>query len=316
MKVLITGGAGFLGSHLVDALIARGDEAVVIDHHLKDKRRFPNEKSKVYKVPFGDASLKDVFREESPDAVVHLAAQISVTKSIADPAMDAERNILDSLQLLQSAVAAGVKKVVFASSGGAIYGDHPKRPTPLLEHARPLSPYGVAKQSFEWYLAHFHKQHGLEYVSLRFSNLFGPRQQVTKPMGEGNVISLFLDRLLVTGEPLTIFGDGTSTRDFLYVDDAIDVILRALDKDYVGVVNVGTGKATSVNDLYASLTELHGQEHPVIHEPYRKGEVMHSVIHPGTAKKLLGWKPKVAFKKGLKTTYAWYKEHFGGTTKM
>jgi len=310
MKVVITGGAGFLGSHLVDALIARGDEAVVIDHHVKEKHRFPNPKSKIHKVSFGDPSVKDILREERPDAIVHLAAQISVTKSIADPAMDAERNIRDSLQLLQSAVDAGVKKIVFASSGGAIYGDHPKRPTPLLEKAQPLSPYGVAKQSFEWYLEHFYQQHGLQYVSLRFSNLFGPRQQVAKPMGEGNVISLFLDRVLVTGEPLTIFGDGTSSRDFLYVDDAVDAILRSLDQPVTGIINVGTGKATTVNSLYEQVTELHGSAHPIKHEPYRKGEVLHSVIHPGSAKKLLNWKPKVSFKKGLKRTYAWYKQHF------
>ncbi len=310
MKVVITGGAGFLGSHLVDALIARGDQAVVIDHHAKDKRRFPNAKATTYKLSFGDPSVKDILRDEKPDAIVHLAAQISVTKSISDPVLDAERNIRDSLQLLQSAVDADVKKVVFASSGGAIYGDHPKRPTPLLEKAQPLSPYGVAKQSFEWYLEHFYKEHDLKYVSLRFSNLFGPRQQVTKPMGEGNVISLFLDRVLVTGEPITIFGDGSSSRDFLYVDDAVDVILKALDQPYVGVVNVGTGKATTVQGLYDLVSEMHGTTHPVLHEPYRKGEVMHSIIHPGSAKKLLGWKPKVSFKKGLKRTYAWYKEHF------
>jgi len=271
MKVVITGGAGFLGSHLVDALIARGDEAVVIDHHVKEKHRFPNPKSKIHKVSFGDPSVKE---------------------------------------LLQSAVDAGVKKIVFASSGGAIYGDHPKRPTPLLEKAQPLSPYGVAKQSFEWYLEHFYQQHGLQYVSLRFSNLFGPRQQVAKPMGEGNVISLFLDRVLVTGEPLTIFGDGTSSRDFLYVDDAVDAILRSLDQPVTGIINVGTGKATTVNSLYEQVTELHGSAHPIKHEPYRKGEVLHSVIHPGSAKKLLNWKPKVSFKKGLKRTYAWYKQHF------
>ncbi len=310
MKVVITGGAGFLGSHVVDALIARGDQVVVIDHHSKDKRRFPNDKSTVHKISFGDPHVKDILLQEKPDAIVHLAAQISVTKSIADPVLDAERNIRDSLQLLQSAVDAGVQKVVFASSGGAIYGDHPKRPTPLLETAQPLSPYGVAKQSFEWYLGHFYKEHGLQYVSLRFSNLFGPRQQVTKPMGEGNVISLFLDRILVTGEPITIFGDGTSSRDFLYVDDAVDAILKALDQPYVGVVNVGTGKATTVQGLYDLVTMIHGTTHPVLHEPYRKGEVMHSIIHPGSAKKLLNWKPKVSFKTGLKRTYAWYKEHF------
>ncbi len=204
-----------------------------------------------------------------------------------------------------------MRKIVFASSGGAIYGDHPKRPTPLFEQAQPLSPYGVAKQSLEWYLGHFYQQHGLQYVSLRFSNLFGPRQQVVKPMGEGNVISLFLDRILVTGEPITIFGDGSSSRDFLYVDDAVEVILQALNQPYVGVVNVGTGKATTVQRLYDLLTELHGATHPVIHESYRKGEVIHSVIHAGSAKKLLHCKPKVTLKQGLKRTYLWYKKHFG-----
>ncbi|MFZ2681578.1 MAG: NAD-dependent epimerase/dehydratase family protein [Patescibacteria group bacterium] len=311
MKVLVTGGEGFLGSHLVDALIARGDAVVVVDHRQKNKHRFPNPKAIFYPIAFGDPQMKEVLLAERPDAIAHLAAQISVTRSIENPVMDAERNILDSLQLLQSASAAGVRKLVFASSGGAIYGDHPKRPTPLLDNAQPLSPYGVAKQSFERYLHYFKQQHGLDYVSLRFSNLFGARQQVTKPVGEGNVISLFLDRMLVTGEPITIFGDGTSSRDFLYIDDAIQAILKSFDQPFVGAVNVGTGKATTVTGLYAALTEIHGSIHPVINLPYRKGEVMHSVIHPGTAKKLLNWQAKVPFKTGLEQTYAWYKDYFG-----
>ncbi len=311
MKVLITGGAGFLGSHVADALIARGDEVVVVDHHQKAKRRYPNPKAVTHKLSFAHGDVRAIFAQEQVDVIVHLAAQISVTKSINDPIYDAERNIFDALQLVHAGVKEGVKKVIFASSGGAIYGDHPKRPTPLLYAAKPLSPYGVAKQSFEWYLQYFYESHGVQYVSLRFANLFGPRQQVVKPVGEGNVISLFLDKLLVTGEPMTIFGDGTSSRDFLYVDDAVEAVLRAIDRPVMGVINVGTGKATTVQGLYESLCALHGKEHPVIHEPYRKGEVMHSVISAASAKKLLDWRPKVSFAQGLKATYTWYKDEFG-----
>ena len=313
MKVVVTGGAGFLGSHVVDALIARGDDVIVFDHHVKDKKRWPNRQAKVYKMRFGDPRVEKLLKKEKPDAVVHLAAQISVTKSIANPLEDAEHNLFDSIKFTQWSQQAGVKKFVFASSGGAIYGDHPKRPTPLLHDAQPLSPYGVAKLAFEQYLEHFWQLNGLSFVSLRFANLFGPRQQVVGPKREGGAIPQFLDRLLVTGEPIVTFGDGSPSRDYVYIDDAVEAVLRALDKDVTGVVNIGTGKGTSLSQLLKKLLALHGDEHPIEHRPFRSGEVKHSVLDASSAKKLLGWKPRVSFDEGLRRTYEWYREHFGTT---
>ena len=309
MKVLVTGGAGFVGSHLVDGLVEAGYDVVVVDHHQREKMRYPNERATVYKIDFNDPQMAKVLTDETPDVICHLAAQISVTKSIADPLFDADRNIIDSLQLLERARLAGVKKIVFASSGGAIYGDYPVRPTPLVEDSQPTTPYGVSKQIFEYYLAAYYKMYGLDYVALRFANIYGPRQQASKLGEEGNVISIFLNRLL-TGKPGTIFGDGSASRDYLYVKDAVQAFIRAIESDYVGKVNVSTSEETSVQELFDKLVAIHGVVHPVDYEPFRKGETMRSVLDNSSAKEFLGWLPTVSLDEGLKATYDWFMQAF------
>ncbi len=304
MKVLVTGAAGFLGSHLLDRLVARGDQVIGVDHHRREKMRFPNPQSVMHKVGFEESVLDEIFSTERPDAVVHLAAQISVTKSIADPLFDAERNVINSLRFLRAAEKYGVKKFVFAASGGAMYGDHPVRPTPLLPDAHPVSPYGVGKLIFERYLDQQFRAGGVPYVSLRYANLYGPRQQLS-PLGEGNVVSIFLDRL-VTGKPIIIFGDGTASRDYIYVHDAVDAIMRSLASDFSGTVNVSTGRETTVRELFDTLIAIHGKEHPLAHEPFRPGEVYRSVLAYDSAREKLGWEPRTSLRDGLQAAYDWY----------
>lgn len=309
MKILVTGGAGFIGSHLVDALVARGDEVIVVDHYQREKLRYPNAGARTYKVDFRDPSVADILRDERPDAICHLAAQISVTHSIAHPIKDASRNVVDALYFLDHAREAGVKKFVFSSSGGAIYGDHPMRPTPLLHDTMPNTPYGVSKQMFEYYLAQFWEQYRLPYVSLRFANVYGPRQQATRSGEEGNVISIFLSRLL-SEDPIVIYGDGTASRDYVFVQDAVDAFVRALTTDHVGPVNISTGKETSVRNLYDALIGIHGKEHPLHHHPFRHGETVRSVLSYDSAKLHLGWEPKTSLEDGLRATYDWFMDSF------
>lgn len=307
MKVLVTGGAGFIGSHLVDALVAGGHQVVVIDHHQKDKLRFPNPEAKIYKLSFRSPELADVFAKEKPDAVCHLAAQISVTRSVADPMMDAMTNIVGAVGILDLAKKFGCKKFVFASSGGAIYGDHPERPTPEKYDTTPISPYGIGKQSFEYYLDLYREQFGLQTVALRFSNVYGPRQMSA---GEAGVIAIFLERLR-TGVPAIIFGDGSTTRDYLFVRDAVRAFVKALTSDFVGTVNIATSAETSVLELWELLKDIHGREHELEFHPTRPGEVLRSVLSAKTAHSVLDWQPTTALHGGLKETYDWYMETFG-----
>lgn len=309
MKILVTGGAGFVGSHLVDALVLRGDEVIVIDHYKREKLRFENAASRIHKISFGHESVEEIFAEERPEVVVHLAAQISVTASIVDPIDDAQRNIIESLRLLKIAERSGCRRFVFISSGGAIYGDHPVRPTPLLDDAFPLSPYGVAKFGFEHYLAGVDPNSGMKTIALRFANIFGPRQQL-KSTGEGNVMAVYLARM-IAGEPVVIFGDGSATRDYVYVRDAVDAILAAIDSDAEGMVNIGTGVGVPVQAVYDTIMEIHGEEHPLLYEPFRKGEVFHSVIDPSTGFEMLGWRARVPFREGMEEMYQWFMETFG-----
>lgn len=309
MKVVVTGGAGFVGSHVVDALVLRGDEVIVIDHYKREKSRFENAGSKIHKLSFGHETVEQIFADEKPDVVVHLAAQISVTASITDPIDDAQRNIIESLKLVRIAEAAGCKRFVFISSGGAIYGDHPVRPTPLLDDAFPLSPYGVAKFAFEHYLFGSSARSGMKSIALRFANIFGPRQQL-KSTGEGNVMAVYLARM-ISGDPLVIFGDGSATRDYVYVRDAVDAILSAIDSTAEGMVNIGTGQGIPVQEVYDTIMDIHGSKHPMTYEPFRTGEVFHSVIDPTTGFEVLGWKAKVPFRQGMQEMYDWFMETFG-----
>lgn len=309
MKILVTGGAGFIGSHLVDALVANGHDVIVVDHHQREKLRYPNALAKEVRCDFRDPQVAALLLAERPDAICHLAAQISVTQSIADPLRDAQRNIIDALQLLDRARRAGVKKFVFSSSGGAIYGDYPVRPTPLVSDSLPSTPYGISKLMFECYLEQCYQQHGLSYVALRFANVYGPRQQVTSG-GEGSVISTFLSRFR-SGEAVVVYGDGTASRDYVFVADAVNAFVRALTTPYVGPVNIGTGKETSVRQLYDLLMKIHGQPHRLRHEPSRPGETIRSVLSNDSAKTYLQWEPQTSLETGLQETYSWFMDVFG-----
>jgi UDP-glucose 4-epimerase len=312
MKVVVTGGSGFLGSHVVRQLASEGHEVFIIDHFKRDRERFLHPEAQVFKYNVGHEDIPKILEDIQPDAIIHLAAQISVTKSLANPIFDVEENVMNGLHILEAAKNAGAKKVVFASSGGAIYGDHPVFPTPELNDVKPLSPYGIGKLMFEHCLRHYHEAYGMSTISLRFANLYGPHQQVIRPQGEGAVVPIFLEKMLITGEPLTVFGDGTSSRDFVYVEDAADAIMRALKSEEKHlVVNIGTGKETTMNELLALFTEIHGAEHPLVHEPFRIGEVRHSVLTNDLAKEKLGWEPRMPLKEGLQKTYDWFKEKFG-----
>ena len=308
--VLITGGEGFLGSHLADFLAKRGDRVIIIDHHQKEKKRYLPKSVEVHHMDFSDERVREILLETKLDCVFHLAAQISVTKSMAFPLQDAEKNILAPLRFLGWCKDAKVGKIVFASSGGAIYGDYPVRPTPLVFDVQPLSPYGIGKQAFEQYLESAGTIDRLPWAAMRFSNLYGPRQQVTKPLGEGNVISLFLDKMLVTGEPFIVYGDGSASRDYLFIDDAVDALVRAWECPFSGVVNVGSEKETSLRTLLDNLFTIHGSDHSIVYLPGRPGEVAHSVLNASSAREHLGWNARTDFHEGLQKTYDWYAATF------
>ncbi len=304
MKVLVTGGAGFIGSHLVDGLIEARNDVFVIDRQRQDRPRFLNPGARYYKMSLADPEVSGVIASEEPDAVCHLAAQISVTRSVTDPVLDAEHNITDAVRLLENAKRAGCRHFLFASSGGAIYGDHPKRPTPEVFDARPISPYGVSKQAFEHYLQGVGD---MRTVTLRMSNVYGPRQS---SKGEASVIAIFIDRILAA-EPVEIFGDGGATRDYLYVSDAVRAFILALESDASGTFNVSSGTETNLLDLWKTLKGAHGNEHPMRHADERPGEVRRSVLDPSSARGAFGWEPEIAFPLGLRKTYDWCNKMYG-----
>jgi UDP-glucose 4-epimerase len=243
MKVLVTGGAGFIGSHLVDRLIQEGHEVVVVDNLSTGKRRNLNRAARLVKLDIQSWRLERVFRNERPHMVMHLAAQMDVRKSVEDPMFDAQVNVLGTLNVLQQSIKHGVRKVVFSSSGGAIYGEQEVYPAPESHVTRPLSPYGVSKLCGEQYLSYYQRVNGLQIVSLRYANVYGPRQD---PEGEAGVVAIFIQKLL-NNEQAIVNGNGRQTRDFVYVEDVVEANLAAMGQDIQGTYNVGTGEETSVN---------------------------------------------------------------------
>lgn len=297
MKILVTGGAGFIGSHLVKALDNEGHEVFVIDNLSSGKREnLPSH------IPLVVADVQNICSveglPETVDAVFHLAAQMDVRHSVADPVNDAEINVLGTVDVLQYAVKAGAKRFVFSSSGGAIYGPANEIPTPETHPVASSSPYGIAKYSAEQYVQLFARLHDLHPVILRYANVYGPGQAGSR---ESGVIAIFCQRALL-GEPIVIFGDGEQTRDFVYVDDVVQANLLALTTTESDSFNIATSTETTINELAKILQSSVSHPLKVVHEPAKKGEERRSCLAIHKAKTKLGWEPKVSLEEGLKRT--------------
>ncbi len=310
MKALITGGAGFIGSMLTDRLLAEGHEVDVVDDlstgslaNLADARAERTRRFSFQRLDIRSPAVTDFVIHRAPDVIFHLAAQADVRVSITRPAFDAEVNIIGSLHVFQGALAAGTRKVVFASSGGTIYGIPQDLPVREGHSQRPVSPYGVAKKAVGDYLHYYREVRGLEYTALAFANVYGPRQD---PNGEAGVVSLFAGKLLNKERP-TIFGDGQQTRDFVFVDDAVDALMRASEKGGGLVINIGTGIETSVQQLFDVMAKLVGFKQPAHYAPPRPGELQRSALDPGRAEIHLGWKPWTPLEEGVGRTLQFFK---------
>ena len=301
MKILVTGGAGFIGSHLVDKLIAKKHRVVVVDNLSTGYKKFVNPRAKFYKVDVTSNKLAIVFKKEKPQIVFHLAAQKSVPFSVKNPAEDARINVGGGINVIENSLATKVKKFIFISTGGAIYGEAKKIPTPETTEEKPDSPYGLAKLTIDNYLEKFYgKVHGLKYVSLRLANVYGPRQD---PYGEAGVIAIFVSNLL-KNKQCYINGTGNQTRDFVYVDDVVSACIKAMAKGQ-GAFNIGTAKETSISQLYKLISRAITDQ-KVIHRQALLGEVLRSVLNYDKAKRVLGWTPKISLEEGIKKTIEYF----------
>jgi UDP-glucose 4-epimerase len=306
MRILVSGGAGFIGSHTVDALAARGGhEIAVIDDLTAGKRERVAARARFYQADLRDlAAVRGVIERERPEVLMHLAAQMDVRRSVADPAFDAQVNLVGFLNLMEAGRAHGLSRVVFSSTGGAIYGEQESFPCDEAHPLRPVSPYGVAKLATEKYLFFYHEQYGIDYVALRYANVYGPRQD---PHGEAGVVAIFCGRIL-EGRPVTIYGDGEQTRDYVYVGDVVGANLAALESTVSGAFNIGTGIETSVNQLYEALARTAGTSRAAEFGPPRAGEQRRSVILPERAARELGWRPQVELSNGLAQTLRFFRD--------
>ncbi|HEU4481313.1 MAG TPA: NAD-dependent epimerase/dehydratase family protein [Actinomycetota bacterium] len=320
MRVLVTGAAGFIGSHLVDRLLGEGEEVLGIDNlssgtlaNLSDARRTPMGKFTFQRVDITSTAIADLIERNKPDVIFHLAAQVDVRKSVADPLHDAMVNVIGTLNILHAATKAKTRKVVFTSSGGCIYGEPGEERLPVSEdqvylpESMPESPYGVSKKIVLDYLRYFAAVKDLDYTALALSNVFGPRQEPASEVGlEGQVVAIF-SRKMLAGRPCTIYGDGTQTRDFVYVDDVVSAFMAAREKGSRELINIGSGSELSVNELYAALAELTGSRFEPIYAAARPGELQRIVVDPRKAGEVLGWSQSVPLGDGLKQTVAYFK---------
>jgi UDP-glucose 4-epimerase len=325
MKILVTGGAGFIASHIVDLYIKEGYEVIVVDDLSTGKAEYINKRAKFYKLDIKSGvnelnakyyKLEDIFKEERPDIVNHHAAQISVVDSIKNPVFDANVNILGTINLLENCVKYNVKKFIFASSGGTVYEETDKLPIDENYPLKPVSPYGVSKMVIETYLYFYKKVHHLDSIIFRYSNVYGPRQD---PYGEAGVVAIFANKML-KGENPIINGDGNQTRDFVYISDAAKVNLLTLKislenenkikSDELEIFNIGTGIETSVNELFYKLKDITKANVKEIHGPPKLGELRRSCLSFNKAKKILGWEPEVDIDQGLKLTVNYFKKKF------
>lgn len=304
MKIVVTGGAGFIGSNIADAYIDRGHEVHIIDNFSTGQMMHVNRKAILHQLDITDAAAVSLIERLRPDLLSHHAAQMDVRHSVADPAYDARVNILGFINMLEACQRAGVKKVVFASSGGAVYGEQDIFPAPEDHPTQPASPYGVSKRAGELYLSYYRQAFGLPYIALRYANVYGPRQSAK---GEAGVVAIFVTALLAGKAPV-INGDGRQTRDYVYVGDVVAANLAALECPYVGPVNIGTGVETDVVEIFEQLRSAAGQTVEAVHGPAKVGEQRRSSLDTRLASQVLGWKPEVALDDGLRRTAAYYRE--------
>ncbi|HEU23963.1 MAG TPA: SDR family NAD(P)-dependent oxidoreductase [Mesoaciditoga lauensis] len=303
-KVLVTGGAGFIGSNIVDELIKMGYSVVVVDDLSSGSMDNISKNVKFYQCDIRDGqSLEKVFENERPEYVIHTAAQISVSKSVREPLYDAQVNIIGIINLLDLSVKYKIRKFVFSSSGGVMYGENPKiYPTPESVCPDPISPYGIAKLASERYLKFYSKEFGLRFTSLRYGNVYGPRQN---PDGEAGVIAIFAKKML-KNEPVKINGDGEYIRDYVYVKDVVDANLKSLSAGDGEVLNIGTGTGKSVNDVFRVLRERIGYKLDPIYGPPRSGDLRKSILDNSRAKEILKWEPMYDFERGISETVSYF----------
>jgi UDP-glucose 4-epimerase len=299
MRILVTGGAGFIGSHVCDGLVSRGHEVVALDDLSSGRRDHLERRVRLVVADIRSADAAALVESLKPDAVCHLAAQIQVRRSVEDPKFDADCNVAGLLNILEASRRAGVRRVVFASTGGAIYGEQDVHPAPETHPLRPASPYGCAKAAGELYLGYYRQQYGIAYVALRYANVYGPRQN---PHGEAGVVAIFSERLLA-GQGCDINGTGRQTRDFVYVADVARANVLAVEGGYCGALNIGTGVETDILSVYRRLAQAAGTHAQARLRPAKPGEQMRSSIDPSLAARELGWQPAVGLADGLAMTF-------------
>jgi UDP-glucose 4-epimerase len=304
MKILVTGGAGFIASHVSDAYIEAGHEVVIVDNLSTGKTEFVHEKAKFIEADITDKeTIQRIIREEKPEVINHHAAHIQVGYSVENPQFDAENNVIGLLNVMEAAREVGVKKVIMAATGGAMYGN---KQTPFDETMKeqPLSPYGISKRAGELYLNYYHELYNIPFVSLRYSNVYGPRQNAH---GESGVVAIFSE-MIMAGKSPVINGDGTHTRDYVYVGDVVKANLLALDTDFVGELNIGTAGEISTNEVFDIVVKELEANIEKKYGPERPGEQVTSSLNFQKAKEVLGWEPTVSFEEGVKRVAEWYKE--------
>ncbi len=302
-RILVTGGAGFIGSHVAEALVMAGHAVAVVDNLSTGRREFAPPAADFFPYDIKARQTFDLIVDWRPQVLIHHAAQMSVRHSVADPLFDAQENILGSLNLFQAAVQAGIEKIIFASTGGAIYGDQAPIPTAETDRPTPECPYGVAKLAIEHYLHFYHREYGIVPVCLRYANVYGPRQN---GLGEAGVVAIFIENFLAGLQPI-INGDGLQTRDFVYVEDIVAANLLALDYPMAGIFNIGAGKETDILTIYLKLQQYAGSPLGPKHGPAKPGEQRRSALDAALAREKLGWRPQVSLDEGLSRTVAAFK---------
>jgi len=306
VRILVTGGAGFIGSHVADGFRAKGHEVAVVDNLSTGNTANLDPSIKLYKQDIRDDALEQVFKDFKPDVVDHHAAQANVPASLVDPVFDASVNVLGGLNLLKLSAAHGVKKFIYISSGGAMYGEPDPHDLPVKETApvRPLSPYGASKQALEAWLGVYQRTFGMDYTILRYANIYGPRQGVRE---EGAVVAVFATRM-AADQPVTIDGTGQQTRDFVYVGDCVTANIAALDRGSGGAFTIGTGRETSIREIFDGMAEVAGYTHQPQFGAARKGDVVRIVLNPGLAREKLGWDAAMPLHDGLTKTYRFFSD--------